>query len=101
MKPALTKISVADVSWHLDAMRQDGIDRGGQSLRSGQVLALREKLLMLPSQEFDLAIRTLSKMVDGKEDKSAAELPIRRAAGVELYKTAARNANQGAVVKPL
>jgi hypothetical protein len=79
------KISKLDVHFYLDAQRQDGIDRGSQSWRTGQVLALREKLLSLPGGEFDLAMRTLHKMVEGKEDRSQSDRAERKVAAVELY----------------
>lgn len=56
-------IDLDAIAFYFDAVAKDRYDQGVLSRRHGQVLALREKLLQLPEGQFDLAIKTIQKMV--------------------------------------
>ena len=55
---------IDELRYYFDAEQRDSIDRGSISRKSGEVLALREKMVLLPDQKFDLAMKTIKKMVD-------------------------------------
>ena len=55
---------IDELRYYFDAEQRDSIDRGSISRKSGEVLALREKMVLLPDQKFDLAMKTMKKMVD-------------------------------------
>jgi len=66
------KIKIEDVYFYFDGVERDRLDASGMSRRSGEVLALRERLLKLPEAEFDVVIRTLRQVIsESSEDASA------------------------------
>lgn len=66
------KIRIEDVYFYFDGVERDRLDASGMSRRSGEVLALRERLLKLPEAEFDVVIRTLRQVIsESSEDASA------------------------------
>ena len=78
-------IKLADVCFYFDAVERDSMDAFGQSRRSGELLALRERLLKLPEAEFDAAIKTLRGMVDDKKTAALTQDPERRRSVQTLY----------------
>ena len=76
-----------DLRYYFDAEQRDSIDRGSVSRKSGEVLALREKMVLLPDQKFDLAIQTMKKMVDESLPQPEKETKAEKAESAEqLYK---------------
>ena len=80
-------IDLEDLRYYFDSQRRDSIDSSRVGRKSGQVLALRNKLLSLPEEEFNVAIRTLEQMVDsapknGDSDKTPAE---KKADAINLF----------------
>ena len=77
------------------------MDRGSAGRRSGQVLAIREKLLALPEGEFDLAIKTIERMVVGKnEDNEVAQKEKTKAQRKEALELFDRVNNSGKNLPP-
>ena len=61
-------IKIEDVYFYFDGVERDRLDASGMSRRSGEVLALRERLLRLPEAEFDVVIRTLRQVISESSD---------------------------------
>ena len=75
-----------ELRYYFDAEQRDSIDRGSMSRKSGEVLALREKMVLLPDQKFDLAMKTMKKMVDESMPSGESETKEERAeTAQELY----------------
>ena len=75
-----------ELRYYFDAEQRDSIDRGSVSRKSGEVLALREKMVLLPDQKFDLAMRTIKKMVDESLPSEPTESKEEKAENAEtLY----------------
>ncbi|MFW7380478.1 MAG: hypothetical protein ACOH5I_16820 [Oligoflexus sp.] len=84
-------INLEDLHYYFDSREKDTLDYGGRSRKSREVLALRDRLLTLPDQEFEMAIKTLHQMISGEKQKdeknenpSASELE-------GLYQSSDRN----------
>ena len=58
-----SSIKIADLFFYFDGQERNRIDQGRVGRKTGQVMALREKLLSLPEPEFDVAIRTIENIV--------------------------------------
>jgi hypothetical protein len=75
---------VADLEqlhFYFDAVERDRIDTCGFSRKSGEVLALRDKLLTMPEGEFDSAIKTLKRLVaDVRKSGDSAKEKAKEAA---------------------
>jgi hypothetical protein len=56
-------INLQDVYFFFDANRMDTLDKGYFTDRTTRVVALRDSLMTLPTPDFDLAVRTLEKLV--------------------------------------
>ncbi len=67
------KIKIEDVYFYFDGVERDRLDASGMSRRSGEVLALRERLLKLPEAEFDVVIRTLRQVISESADDAGAK----------------------------
>ncbi len=89
------KISLDDLSYYFDSQMKDAVDFGSYGQKTGAVLALRQKLMKLPEDEFDVAIKTIEKIVgdprtlrreDKKSKKDEPKLGFDRAR--ELYEQA-------------
>ena len=65
-----------ELRYYFDAEQRDSIDRGGISRKSGEVLALREKMVLLPDQKFDLAMKTMKKIMKSGLKISTMKLTI-------------------------
>ncbi len=63
-------VTLDELMFYFDAQAKDRYDQGVLGRRNGQVLALREKLLSLPEGEFDMAIKTIEKLVADAPQKS-------------------------------
>lgn len=57
------KVSIDELSYYFDSQRKDSVDYGSYGQKTGAVLALRQRLMRLPEEEFDAAIRTIEKIV--------------------------------------
>ena len=67
------KVKIEDVCFYFDGVERDRLDAAGMSRRSGEVLALRERLMKLPEAEFDAVIRTLRQLIEDKVDPNATK----------------------------
>lgn len=72
-------VDLDDLAFYFDAQAKDRYDQGTLGRRTGQVLALREKLLSLPEGDFDMAIRTIEKLVADVPKRSPTLDPKGRA----------------------
>ncbi len=85
-------ISVENLWFYFDSIERDCMDLGMLDRKSTQVQALKGKLLRLPTAEFEAAIKTIEKLVDGKdnlnESKKSGEHQLKRAS-VELFERTA------------
>jgi hypothetical protein len=52
-------VKLEDLYFYFDSVERDSLDAAGISRRSSEVLALRERLLRMPEEEFDAAIKTM------------------------------------------
>ena len=63
------KATLEDLYLYFDGVERDRLDAAGMSRRSGEILALRDRLMRLPEAEFDVVIRTLRSVInDGGGD---------------------------------
>ena len=73
----------------LDAQERDRMDASHLSAKNGQILALKQKLLALPSTQFEAAMKMITKLVedtskkdtekkeaDDKKKKATLEFPL-------------------------
>lgn len=77
----MQQFSIHDLCYYFDGERRDDLDRGGAARRTGQFLALRQKVLALPDEQFDLVIQTVQNMLKPAPQKSG-ETPRE---GLELF----------------
>ena len=57
-------VRLEDLFFYFDAVQRDRLDAAGISRKSGEILALRERLVKLPDSAFEAAMRTLRALVD-------------------------------------
>ncbi len=62
-QPAEPKIKLADLMFYFDSQERDRLDQGRLGRKSGQVLALRERLMKLPTEEFDVTMKSIEALV--------------------------------------
>jgi hypothetical protein len=62
------KFTRRDVAYYLDSQQHDANDASGVSRKNGQFFALRDKLLRLSDEEFDVAIRAIEGIVSSIHD---------------------------------
>ena len=70
------EISIQELQYYFDGQARDSLDSGKVNRKCSQVLTLRNKLMQLPDEEFNVAIRTLENMVgdpSGESSDSRAE----------------------------
>ena len=83
------KVKLSDLFYYFDSQERNRLDQGRLGRKSGQVLALREKLLCLPEPEFDVAIRTIEQIVGSRDIGSETSEVRRNTAGrreaIELF----------------
>lgn len=88
MSNEFSKIDIEKVWFYLDSLERDRLDVSGLTRKSGEVLALRQKLLSLPHHQYEAAMKTISKLVEeaniGKSQKEIEE-DRRRKATLELF----------------
>jgi hypothetical protein len=68
-------VKLADLAFYFDAVERDRLDASGTSRKTGEVLALRDKLLKLPEEEFDATLKTVKGLIaeaKPSEDADAA-----------------------------
>ena len=66
-------INLVDLQFYFDSQSKDRLDISGPSRRSGEVIALRERLMGLPEHDFDAAIRTIHKLVEHSRPQTQQE----------------------------
>ena len=97
-------INVENLWFYFDSIERDCMDLGMLDRKSTQVQALKGKLLRLPTAEFEAAIKTIEKLVDGKDNLSDAKKSTdqqRKRASVELFERTAAAGDQKASVDAL
>ena len=89
-------IKLEDLCFYFDGVERDRLDAAGLSRKSGEVLALRERMLRLSDGAFDSAIKALKSLVDdaAHTDDGAEAAPGKKRRAAELYDTA-RKAGRG------
>lgn len=85
-------INLENLWFYFDSIERDCMDLGMLDQKATQVQALKGKLLRLPKAEFEAAIKTIEKLVDGgansQEDKKNQEQQRKRAS-LELFEKTA------------
>jgi hypothetical protein len=94
-------INLENLWFYFDSIERDCMDLGMLDQKATQVQALKGKLLRLPKAEFEAAIKTIEKLVDGgtnsQEDKKIQELQRKRAS-LELFeRTASAGDNKASI----
>jgi len=83
--------------FYLDSLERDRMDASGLTRKSGEVLTLRQKLLSLPTHQYEAAMKTISKLVDdanvGKTQKEIEE-DKKRKANLELFNRTSEMTNE-------
>jgi hypothetical protein len=98
-KPKDPGIQLDQVEYYFDAVDRDRLEAAGTSRKSGEVLALRERLLKLPDGQFEAAMKTVRALVeeaarnDGREGPE--ETGVRRRAARTLYDGVAASKGRG------
>jgi len=98
-KKSKEQVGLNDLMFYFDSQAKDRMDTGAYGRRSGQVLALRERLLSLPEGEFDMAIKTIGKLVDNGgrgSNQSSDELSLRQRNARALYEKVEQTQASGA-----
>ena len=67
MNNGARNIDLQDLRFYFDAQARDRMDVGALSRKSGQVLALRDRLIQLPDATFEATYQTLCKLVDTQQ----------------------------------
>ena len=70
-------VRLEDVCFYFDGVERDRLDAAGWARKSGEVLALRERLLRLPEAEFDAVIKTVRAVIaePGDEGGKKSDAP--------------------------
>ena len=63
-------VKLEDLMFYFDGVERDRIDASGASRKSGEVLALRDRLLKMPDDEFDATIKTVKGLLVGSKPLS-------------------------------
>ena len=80
------KIDFQSIYYYFDAVNQDRMDAGGISRKTAEILKLRDKLILLPPDDFDAAIKALDKLCEPKANHDGQRPAIpRKDQGLELY----------------
>ena len=85
-------INVENLWFYFDSIERDCMDLGMLDRKSTQVQAIKGKLLRLPKAEFEAAIKTIEKLVDGKDglsDTKKSGEQQRKRASLELFERTA------------
>lgn len=96
-------VPLASVAYYFDAAERDRIDANGASRRAAELAILRERLLKLSDEAFELAIRTIRNVVsdadrDGNKDAQAEANATKKRLGSELYERSTGRAVGGSGV---
>jgi hypothetical protein len=83
-----SQIEIQDLCFYFDGQAKDRFDQGELGKKNSLVLALREKLLAMPTDEFDSTIRSIEKLVSGVSPQKADDKEKRKGAR-ELYERTA------------
>ncbi len=89
-------IDVNDLFYYFDAQEKNLLDYGRLGRKTGQVLALRSRLLSLPDGEFESAMGAIEKIVGPsslERNGSNIPKPIRQARALELFEQVGRSAS--------
>lgn len=72
-------VRLEDLMFYFDGVERDRLDASGTSRKTGEVLALRDRLLKMPEQQFEATIKTVKSMlIDEQEIEDQAEGRARR-----------------------
>lgn len=90
-----SKIKLGDLMFYFDSQERDRLDFGRLGRKSGQVLALREKLMKLPGEEFEATMKSIEAIVAVTYDtqRAAAQDPsqqLRRKDAMMLFEKASK-----------
>lgn len=77
-KPKKPGVRLEDLAFYFDSVERDRLDSAGTSRKSGEVLALREKLLRLPDQEFEATLKTVKGLLTPVSDEADDQKPAGR-----------------------
>lgn len=89
------KASIAELCYYFDSVERDRIDQGQLGRKTSHILAIREKLMALPTPEFEAAIKTITRLVADVKPKDAflANQELKKREALELFeKTSQANA---------
>ena len=88
------KIKIDELRYYFDSEAKNSLDKGGAERRNGQLMMLREKMLSLPEQDFDMAMRTMEKLVEvpAEREKNDPKKSAQHLAAQKLYATVVDNA---------
>ena len=85
-------VNIETLWFYFDSIERDCMDLGMLDRKSSQVQALRGKLLRLPGPQFDAAMKTIEKLVEGTDkakDQKTDRETMRKRSSVELYERTA------------
>ena len=79
-------VRLEELCFYFDGVERDRMDSSGTSRKSAEILALRDRLLKLPDENFDAAIKTVKSLVDDVNTKDGDDARATRGAkGKALY----------------
>lgn len=80
-------VRLEDLAFYFDGVERDRLDATGTSRKTGEVLALRDKLLKLPEEQFDAAIKTVKGLIaeSSPKDDATETRAKRRLEASQLY----------------
>lgn len=59
------KIPIKDLRYYFDSVERDRMDQCSTGVRLAKILTLRDQLLSLSDEDFNVAIQTINKVVSG------------------------------------
>lgn len=86
-------VRFSELQYYFDAQQRDFLDRGAMGRKAGEFLALRDKLLALPDQDFEVAMKTLRNLITTFEAQKGPAKPERATTRdtLELQKKPSQN----------
>ncbi|NRA64580.1 MAG: hypothetical protein HRU19_08865 [Pseudobacteriovorax sp.] len=93
------KFQMSEILHYFDAQAKDCIDSNGSSSRNRAVLALRDRLLILPDIEFKVAMKTVNGLLDqnakDEEPKETARTSdyLDQSTAIRLYESKGSDLN--------
>lgn len=81
-------VRVEDLCHYFDGVERDRLDAQGHSRKSGELLLLRDRLLRLPDERFDAAMKAMKSLVDIGPEGGDEEPSEKRGRALRLYEGA-------------